>query len=92
MGQLIGGVLAIFLLDALFDWALFKRVIEPGPVRIAASVSASVVLAIVLYGFGNANGGPWNPGSGIIAYPFGGVVVGAFRFFRLKKSYGDTVE
>lgn len=84
-GSLVGGILAVFLLSALLDWAVFKRVVDTPRVGTTLSVVAAVVFGFILYGFGNADGGPWNPLPGGLSYVFGGSIVLALRLWYLSK-------
>lgn len=89
IGQIAGGFILVFLLGTLIDWLVFKRSSLSRTIAILCSTVAAIVLAVVLYGFGNADGGPWNPGNSLIAYPIGGVVAGAVRYFRADAK-GET--
>jgi hypothetical protein len=84
VGQLIGGVLAIFVLYALLEWAVFKRVMDDPVKGKAVSVIGAYVLAVALYGFGAADGGPWNP-AGFVIYLPGLLIVGFFAIRRGTK-------
>lgn len=85
IGMTVGGVLAVFLLSALLEWAIFKRVVDTAPVGIALSVGSAVVLAIILYGFGSADGGPWNPFPGGFAYVVAGLIVLPLRLWSYRR-------
>ena len=54
----IGGIGPIWFVAWLFGFAL-KRL--DATKKILYSSLASYIFAIILSGFGNANGGPWNP-------------------------------
>ena len=82
IGQIVGGIIITYLLGMLADWAIFKRTSMSRSVGIIASSVLAVLVAVVLYGFGNANGGPWNPGNGPIAYGLGGAISGVIRWWR----------
>lgn len=77
IGAFVGGAIIIYLLSALIEWAVVKRVVDVPAAAITACTVLAMVLAIVLYGFGNADGGPWNPLPGGLAY----VIAGAFVCF-----------
>ena len=74
IGMIVGATLAIYLLASLLEWALFKRIVDSPELGKGLSVGCAVVMAIILYGFGNANGGPWDPLPGGIAYVVGGAI------------------
>jgi hypothetical protein len=59
--------------------------VDTAPVGITLSVIAAVGLAILLYGFGNARGGPWNPLPGGIAYVIGGGIVWALKLWSYRR-------
>ena len=84
VGQIVGGIIITYLLGSLLNWAFFQRMSMSKQAAVVASAVAATVFAIVLYGFGNANGGPWNPGNGPIAYGLGGLVSGAIRYWRVE--------
>jgi uncharacterized membrane protein len=71
------------------EWAIFKRVCDSPSTGIPLSVISAVIVAVVLYGFGNANGGPWNPFPGGIAYVVAGVVVFAVQMAMYRKRRAD---
>jgi hypothetical protein len=82
VGQIVGGIIITYLIGTLLNWAIFKRTSLSTRSAAVASAAAAIVIAIVAYGFGNADGGPWNPGNGPIAYGIGGLVSGAIRYWR----------
>ena len=55
----IGGVIPVWLLSLLFGWLLLKNA-KPKK-KIYVSVCIAFAVAIIISGFGNANGGPFNP-------------------------------
>ena len=85
IGMTLGGMIGVYFIASLLEWALFKRVVDTAPVGITLSVVAAVALAIVVYGFGNADGGPWNPLPGGIAYVVGGAVVWALKLWSYRR-------
>ncbi|WEK47668.1 MAG: hypothetical protein P0Y56_05080 [Candidatus Andeanibacterium colombiense] len=94
MGQIVGGTFGVFLLYVIWEYVLFKRIMDD-PVRgKLLSVMAAYLTASVVYGFASARGGPFNP-AGFIAYALGAVVVGFFavrRGVRLKDEMGSEDE
>ena len=85
IGMTLGGMIAVYFVATLLEWAIFKRVVDTAPVGITLSVAAAVVLAVILYGFGNADGGPWNPLPGGISYVLGGAVVWALKLWSYRR-------
>ena len=71
----LGGMIPVYLLSKLFEWAIFKRVVDLPELGKALSVGFAVMTAIAVYGFGNADGGPWNPFPGGISYIISGAIV-----------------
>ncbi len=84
MGQIIGGALLIYLLSKLIEWALIKRIMNDPIAGGFVSVGIAYVLAVIIYGFGSANGGPWNS-SGLLAYVPGAVAVAIIRIVMRKR-------
>jgi hypothetical protein len=81
---LAGGVLAIYLLSHLIEWAIVRRIADSQATGIPLSVTAAVVLAVVIYGFGAADGGPWTPG-GLFIYPPAGLIVAIARVVAYRR-------
>jgi hypothetical protein len=54
----LGGIAPIWLIAWIFGFALKK--LDKTKIIIYSSF-ASYIVAIIISGFGNANGGPWNP-------------------------------
>jgi hypothetical protein len=84
IGMLIGSIIAVYLLSALIEWAFIKRVMDDQTIGGLSSTAIAVVVAIIIYGFGNANGGSWNPLPGGIFYIIGGCIVAVIRRWRLR--------
>lgn len=59
LGGLVGGLIAIYLLSVLWEWALFKRVMDDPVAGKLSSVMAAWITAGILGGLGGANGGPF---------------------------------
>lgn len=86
VGMIFGGVVAVFLLSMLFEWALFKRITDSPKTGIPLSVCAAVIFAIFIYGFAHARGGEtWTPFPNGFAYIAGGVIVLAFRTWEYSR-------
>jgi hypothetical protein len=84
-GMLVGGLMIVFLMSVLLEWAIFKRVVDTAPVGITLSVVSAMIIAFILYGFGNADGGPWNPIPGGVAYIIAGVIVLPLRLLGYRR-------
>ena len=85
MGALVGGILAVFLLSMFLESMIFERALDSPRKGIPASIATAVLLAIVLYGFGNANGEGWNPFPGAISYVIAGGILYVIEMYRLRK-------
>lgn len=79
----IGGMIPVFLIALLVERLIFCRVFNTREYGISAAVAVGTIAAFVLYGFGNANGGPWNPVPNGFAYFFSGFGVG-FLWLRAQ--------
>jgi len=95
LGMLVGSTVVVLLFALFLEWAIFKRITNSPDVGMPLSVAAAVVLAIVIYGFGNANGGAWRPFPGGLSYVFGGAIVYGYRRFQYRRrleqdELGDT--
>ncbi|HKX22928.1 MAG TPA: hypothetical protein VJM81_06590 [Rhizorhapis sp.] len=87
MGFLIGAIIAIMLLTALWR-LLFKRFMSD--YRLAfVSVFAAVVTSVVLYGFGGADGGEPEFASGVGPYGLAGLIVFGLLCIGVKRSRKD---
>ena len=64
------GALALGWLLSRFFLAVFKFM-EPSVYRVYFAFGVAWGLSIVISGFGNANGGPWNPWVGLLPYTVG---------------------
>ena len=65
VGQLVGGLVIIAVITRGLLWA-FRN--HRSPATIIGIHVGAWVLAILLYGWGNANGGPWSPGYAWLTY------------------------
>lgn len=91
IGNLIGAIIGVYIVSAIIYGLLVKRFVL-GPKGWLASSGLGYVVAVVLSGFGNANGGPWSPGNGYWVYAFGAVVAGGIGYAQMKKRGKATVE
>lgn len=85
LGSIAGGVLIIYLMSVLLEWAFFKRIVDIPELGKALSVAFAVIAAVIIAGFGNADGGPWNPGSSLYGYVIGGAIVLALRLWAYRR-------
>jgi hypothetical protein len=83
LGQIVGGVFAILLLNALLEWAIFKRVFDDPIKGKVGSVAAAYLMGSTLAGFGGADGGPYYWGA-FSDYAAPAIIVGAYAFWRGK--------
>ena len=60
IGYLVGATIAIVLLSWLWEWALFKRVLDDPANGKVASTATAWLTAGTLAGFGMADGGPFH--------------------------------
>lgn len=82
LGSIAGALVVMFLLSRLVRWAL-KRMGDT-EARIFVTGLVTYAIGVVLAGFGNADGGPWNPGSSLIFYAIGAAACVGFDWFALK--------
>jgi len=90
LGEIFGGMLAIFLLWSLFEWAIFKRVFDDPMKGKLTSVLVAYLAGSTIAGFGGADGGPYY-WPAFIDYVIPAVIVGCFVYFsgkRLKEKIG----
>jgi peptidoglycan/LPS O-acetylase OafA/YrhL len=86
LGMVVGGVLVVLILSWLLEWAIFKRVLDEAESGITASVVVAAFLAIVLYGFGTANGHGWSPSfEAMFAYALAACIVLPLRLRSYKR-------
>lgn len=78
IGMMVGGILAVYLLSKLVEWLVVKRVMDDPVNGVIVSVIAAYILAVVIYGFGSADGGSWSF-KGVIPYLPGAIIVGILR-------------
>lgn len=93
IGLLLGGTIGVFVLQNILEWAIFKRIADDPVVGKLGSTAAAYVLAVIIYGFGSADGGAWRP-DGLFNYAPGATIVGFFAYRRgmkLRELSGDQV-
>lgn len=82
MGEIVGGIVAMFLLASLIEWAVTKRIAD-NPVNgwIGSTIAAYLIGSIIF---------TLNGGDGFIAYLPGALVVGlGVGFYRYRKAETD---
>lgn len=91
IGQMVGGTLAVYLLSKLVEWLVIKRVMDDAIKGGFVSVSIGYLLAAVIYGFGETNGGPWVP-TGFLLYLPGAAIVAIVRMTMRKNRMESASE
>lgn len=84
IGQVVGGIIGIFLLYALLEWIIFQRVLDdPVKGKLGATLAAYLV-GSTLGGLGGANGGPfyWNA---FADYAIPAIIVGFLALWHGKR-------
>jgi hypothetical protein len=84
LGFIVGGAFGVFILYSIWEWALFMRIFDDPMQGKLASVAAAYVSAAVLYGFGSADGGPFNL-NGFLFYLPGAMMVAVYAWRRANK-------
>lgn len=74
IGSIVGGVILMLLLTMLFEWLIGRRVTDTPAHGIPVGAMIAYAVAVILAGFGNANGGSWNPGAAWLFYAIGAAV------------------
>jgi len=82
LGGAIGGMVPIWFLSWLTSKGMKKVPAHP---RIVYSGLVAYVIAIVIGGFGYADGGSWNPGSSWVSYLISLMLVIALRTAALQR-------
>lgn len=87
LGETLGGMIGIFLLSALVEWAVCKRVFDDPVKGKLTSVLVAFLLASIGAGYGQANGGPYQWGA-FADYVTPALIIGCFAYYsgrRLKE-------
>jgi hypothetical protein len=84
IGQIVGGVFGVFLLYALLESAIFKRVFDDPIKGKMGSVVAAYLMGSTLAGVGGADGGPFYWGA-FSDYAAPAIIVGAYAFWQGKR-------
>jgi peptidoglycan/LPS O-acetylase OafA/YrhL len=82
LALLAGAVVGTWLLGALLEWAIFKRMDFLPKTRVVLSAISAIILGVIIYGFGSADGSGWNPREGLFIYPLAGLIVCVVRLYR----------
>jgi predicted membrane channel-forming protein YqfA (hemolysin III family) len=83
MAYLLGSLVGAFLIMGLLSRIAMRLLNKPmgdTPMRICVAAGAAYVVGIILYGMGNADGGPWNPDSSLYFYLIAAVAWVALDF------------
>lgn len=91
VGQIIGGILGIFILFVLWEFALFKRVLDDPLKGKLFSAGAAYLTGATVAGFGGADGGPYYWGA-FLDYLIPGMVVTAYAFRNGQKARTQTAD
>jgi hypothetical protein len=91
VGQFVGGLIAVYLLTLLWEFLLFKRVLDDPVTGKMSSVTAAWLTAGTLGGFGMADGGPY-AWQAFLIYLFPALVVGGFAYRRGMKLREEMIE
>jgi len=83
LGTIAGHLVGAFLFIAVFSWGLTKlaRRFLPDPNAIVAGHVAAYVVCVTIYGWGNADGGPFDVGLSPITY---GAVAALMGFLAVR--------
>lgn len=92
IGLLVGGVLIVYIISALIERFVVSQIMDDPAAGMVVSTVLAVIVAIVFYGFGNANGGPWNPLPGAFAYITAGVILAILRLIGLRRKAAREAE
>jgi hypothetical protein len=81
MGQIIGGIVVMAFLSWVIDAILMKHIVADRVPAICLSAALAIPLGVGIYGFGNADGGPWNGYPVILPYTLGAVGAALIRIW-----------
>lgn len=91
VGQMVGAILAVYILYFIWEIALFKRVMDDPVKGKLASSAAGYLTAAAISGFGMADGGPYAWQAFGIYLP-AGLIVGFFAYRKGVRLRGRGVE
>jgi hypothetical protein len=81
LGEFVGGLVAVYLMAALWEWALFKRVLDDPLKGKLVSASVGWLTSGAIAGWGMADGGPYNWSAFLIYLP-AALVISFFAYRR----------
>lgn len=84
MGQIIGSIFGVFVLYSIWEWVLFRRIMDDPLKGKMLSLLAAYLTAAIIWGFGAADGGPFRT-DGFFLYLVGAVPVGVYAYHRGNK-------
>ena len=89
LGTIIGGTIGIYLLAALWEWAVIKRTVDDPLTGKLASAGLAYLTGATLGGFGGADGGPFFWGA-FLQYLIPALIVGGFAYRRGLKLRNES--
>ena len=84
LGNFVGTFIPVIILSLLSTWLASKLTSEV--LALIAGAVVAAVLTVILTGFGNADGGQWDPRGSIVTAPIAAAIIFAFRYWRFQKS------
>lgn len=81
MATMVGGILGVFLFSYIWEWVVFKRVLNNPLLGKTLSVVFGYLTCAIVWGFTSTHGTGWNP-SGFVIYALGLAIAG---FFFVKR-------
>jgi hypothetical protein len=91
IGEFLGGLIAVYFFATLWEFLLFKRVMDDPVTGKIGSVVAGWLTAGTLAGFGFAHGGPFYSAAYLV-YLAPALVIGAFSLHRGVKLRREAEE
>lgn len=92
LGTILGAIFAIYVVRAIWEFVVFKRVMHDPVNGKIASVIAAYLTAVILSGILRADDGIFDM-QGVFTYLIGAIVVGFFairRGFKLRDKLSDA--
>jgi len=94
LGSFVGGLFFVYLLAALWEWVIFKRVFDDPLKGKMSSVGAAWLTGGFLAGWGMADGGPYYWPAFLLYFP-SALVIAFFAYrkgHRLRESQPTNVD